>query len=70
MKKLLSITLLFLIFSCSDTNEVGNSPLETIVEPTSISKDAYIYALGEVMIKWTALSIQPKPKSEEPLNLQ
>ena len=70
MKKLLSITLLFLIFSCSDTNEVGNSLLETIVEPTSISKDAYIYTLGEVMIKWTALSIQPKPKSEEPLNLQ
>ena len=54
MKKLLSITLLFLIFSCSDTNEVGNSPLETIVEPTSISKEDYIYTLGEVMIKWTA----------------
>ena len=70
MKKLLSITLLFLIFSCSDTSKVENSPLETIEEPTSISKEAYIYTLGEVMIKWTALSIQPKPKSEEPLNLQ
>ena len=60
MKKLLSITLLFLIFSCSDTNEVGNSPLETIVEPISISKEAYIYTLGEVMIKWTAFKHSAK----------
>ena len=65
MKKLLFLTLLFLIFSCSNTNEVGNSLLETIVEPTSISKEDYIYTFGEVMIKWTAFKHSAKAQVGE-----